>query len=191
MVNQIVAAVVGGFLGWSVIQLVSYFVVKSRLKRYLVVQVNARLQSAHSNREWLQKMSEDHSKTGVTPVVAPRFSPDQAEDLHASRELILKYLSRSEVERVTKFLVYHWEAEYLTEGVCEAIRAYAVRKEPLNPDDCGYLSDKVARVTSIISKWPASVQKLEDLPNDYAGVQGPGAVKVAPKWTVERADQSL
>jgi hypothetical protein len=181
MLDQVVAAVVGGFLGWVVIQAVSYYVVRWRLITYLVVQANTRLQSAHGNREWLQQLSSDHSVAGVTATVAPRYSPDHAEDLHESRELVLRYLSRSEIERVTKFLSYLWEAEYLTEGVCEAIGAYATRATPLTADDCQYLRDKVARVTSIVSRWPRSTSSLKELPIDYAGMQGPGAVKVPPK----------
>jgi hypothetical protein len=119
--------------------------------------------------------------TGVIPSVAPRYSADHAEDLHESRELVLRYLSRSEIERVTKFLSYLWEEEYLTEGVCDAIGAYAKRATPLDADDCKYLRDKIARVNSIIAKWPQSIKTLNDLPIDYAGVQGPGAVKVLPK----------
>ncbi len=181
MVNEIVAAVVGGFVGWIAIQAVGYFVVRSRLITYLVVQLNTRLQSAHGNREWLQQLGSDHSVVGVTATVAPRYSPDHAEDLHESRELILRYLSKSEIERVTKFLSYLWEAEYLTEGVCDAIGAYTRRGTPLAADDCQYLKDKVARVTSIVSKWPQSIKNLDELPIDYAGVQGPGAVKLLPQ----------
>lgn len=182
MVNEIIAAVIGGLVGWVAIQGVSYYVVRSRLIAYLVVQTNTRLQSAHGNREWLQQLSNDHSVVGVTATVAPRYSPDRAEDLHESRELILRYLSRSEVERVTKFLSYLWEAEYLTEGVCDAIGAYAKGAKPLAADDCQYLRDKVARVNSIVGKWPQSIKRLLDLPIDYAGVQGPSTVKVTPKW---------
>lgn len=180
MANEVGAAVIGGFFAWVAIQAVSYRVVRSRLITYLVVQVNTRLQSAHSNREWLQKLGSDHSMPGVTATVAPRYSPDHAEDLHESRELVLRYLSRSEIERVTKFLSYLWESEYLTEGVCDAIGAYAKRATPLVPDDCSYLHDKVARVTSIVNKWPQSIRSLEELPIDYAGVFGPGAVRVSP-----------
>ena len=181
MVNEIVAAVIGGFAGWVAIQGVSYLVVRSRLITYLVVQANTRLQSAHGNREWLQQLGSDHSMAGVTATVAPRYSPDHAEDLHESREMILRYLSRSEIERVTKFLSYLWEAEYLTEGICDAIGAYAKRGTPLAADDIQYLKAKIARVTSIVGRWPQSIKGLDELPLDYAGVQGPGAVKLPPK----------
>ena len=181
MVNEIAAAVIGGFVGWVAIQSVSYFVVRSRLITYIVVQANSRLQSSHSNCKWLQKLANDHSAAGVIATDAPRYSPDHAEDLHESRELILRYLSRSQIERVTKFLSYLWEAEYLTEGVCDAIGAYAKGGRPLVADDCQYLRDKVGRVTSIVSQWPRSINSLEDLPIDYAGVQGPEAVELSPE----------
>lgn len=181
MINEVTVAVIGGFLGWGLIQCVSYFIVRSRLITYLVVQVNTRLQSAHGNREWLQQLCDDHSAIGVVATDAPRYSPDHAEDLHESRELILKYLFRSEIERVTKFLSYLWEAEFLTEGVCEAIGKYARSGTPLRADDCQYLKDKVARVNSIVAKWPKFVATLTDLPIDYAGVQGPGAVRLPPR----------
>lgn len=181
MVNEIVAAVVGGFVAWVAVQGVGYYVVRSRLITYLVVQANTRLQSAHSNREWLERLGSEHSVVGVTATLAPRYSPDHAEDLHESRDLVLRYLSRSEIERVTKFLSYLWEAEYLTEGICEAIGDCARRATPLVADDCRYLRDKVARVSSIVSKWPRSIKNLDELPIDYAGVQGPDAVKVPPQ----------
>lgn len=181
MTNQIIVALVGGFAAWAAIQGVTYLVLRNRLVVYLVVQINARLQAAHGNREWLDQLARDHSSAGIIPTVAPRYSPDHAEDLHESRELILKYLSRNQIERVTKFLSYLWEVEYLTEGVCEAIGAYSRRKTPLDAEDCRYLRDKVTRVTSIIGKWPATIKGLDDLPIDYAGVWGPGAVKVTPK----------
>lgn len=181
MTDEIIAAVVGGLVGWIAIQLVSYVVVRSRLITYLVVQVNSRLQSAHGNREWLQQLGRDHSTVGVLPVVTPRYSPDHAEDLHESRELILRYLSKAEIEQVTKFLAYLWEVEYLTEGVCDAIGEFARRTKALTADDCRYLQDKITRVTSIINKWPASIKTLSELPLDYAGVQGPSAIRVPPQ----------
>lgn len=184
MLNAIVSAVIGGFAAWVTIQSISYFVLRSRLVAYLVVQVNTRLQSAHSNVDWLRQLSSDHSAPGVTATISPRYSPDHAEDLHESRELILRYLSRSEVERITKFLSYLWEVEYLTEGVCDAIGSYAKRATPLDGGDCQYLRDKVSRVTSIVSKWPQSIKGLDDLPMDYAGVLGPSAIKVPPRGSV-------
>jgi hypothetical protein len=117
----------------------------------------------------------------VIARVAPRYSPDHAEDLHESRELVLRYLSGSEIERVTKFLSYFWEEEYLTEGVCEAIGTYAKRATALDADDCQHLRDKVDRVRSIITQWPQSIKSLKELPIDYAGVLGPRSVKVPPK----------
>ncbi len=181
MMNQIVAAVAGGFLGWVAIEAVRYYVLRSRLITYLVVQTNTRLRAAHSNREWLNDLYKDHSSVGVTPQVAPRYSADHAEDLHESRDLVLRYLSRSKIERVTKFLAYLWESEYLTEGVCEAIAAYSTGAKALTADDCDYLKVKVARVTSIIGQWPQSIKSLDELPMDYAGVLGPGTVRLPPK----------
>lgn len=171
----------GGFAAWVVIQAVSYYVARRRLKTYLVVQVNTRLQNARRNCQWLEQLGADHSSAGVTPMVAPRYSPDHAEDLHESRELVLKYLFRGEIERLTKFLLYLWEVEYLTEGICEAMGAYAKRATPLTADECQILTDRVSRVTSIVEKWKLDIKSLKDLPIDYAGVQGPGAVKVLPE----------
>jgi hypothetical protein len=177
MGSEIIAAAVGGFAGWIAIQAATYFALRSRLVTYLVIQANMRLQAAHASRGWLEQLGRDHSVPGAVAKVAPRYSPDRAEDLHASRELILRYLRRPEIERVTKFLSYLWETEYLTEGVCEAIGSYKKRGTPLTADDCRYLNEKIGRVASIISKWPQSIRTLEELPMDYAGVQGPGSIK--------------
>lgn len=181
MVSEILAAVVGGFAGWVAVQAVSHFVVRSRLIAYLIIQVNTHLQATHSNKDWLQKLCGDTSVPGKTARVAPRYSADRAEDLHACRELILRYLRRSEIERVTRFLSHLWEVEYLTEGACEAFGAYAKQPSPMSADDCRYLCGKTERVASIVSKWPHSIERLRDLPADYAGVRGPEAVSVPPK----------
>lgn len=181
MGEQLMAAVIGGFAGWAIIQAVAYFVVRSRLITYIVVQTNNRLQAAHGNREWLQQLCNDHSTIGVVAQVAPRYSPDHAEDLHESRELMLRYLWKDEIERITKFLSYLWEVEYLTEGVCDAIGSYARSGKPLAAADCQYLKSKVGRVTSIVAKWPQSIKALDELPMDYAGVMGPSSVTVPPR----------
>ena len=181
LIEKIVAAVAGGFLAWITIEAVRYFVLRARLIRYLVVQANTSLRGSHINKEWLGDLARSHSTAGVVPQVAPRYSADHAEDLHASRELILRYLTGPEIERVAKFLDYLWEAEYLTEGVCEAIGGYASSKTALTVEDCAYIQKKVTRVTSIVDKWPRSITSLSDLPIDYAGVKGPGDVSVPPK----------
>jgi hypothetical protein len=181
VIEKIVAAVAGGFLGWLAVEAVRYFVLRSRLIKYLVVQANTRLRASHINKEWLGDLARHHSSAGVIPQIAPRYSADHAEDLHESRDLILRYLTGPEIERVAKFLDYLWEAEYLTEGVCEAIGGYARNGTALTADECAYIQTKVTRVTSIVDKWPRSIKSLGDLPIDYAGVKGPGDVPVPPK----------
>lgn len=181
MLAEIVATIIGGFVGWIVVQVVSYYVVRARLLTYLILHINTLVKSAHSNLEWFQQLSNEHSVLGVTPTVAPRYSIDRAEDLHESRELILRYLSKLEVERITKFLSYLWESECLAEGICELIGAYAKRATPLDADECAHIKDKVNRFSSIVKLWPHSIQSLNGLPIDYAGVLGPSAAKVPPK----------
>lgn len=181
MIDKIIAAVAGGFLGWLAIEAVRYFVLRSRLIRFLVVQANTRLRASHLNKDWLSDLAKSHSRVGAVPQDAPRFSADHAEDLHQSRDLILRYLTGPEIERVAKFLDYLWESEFLIEGVCELIGGYAKNGTALTADQCTHIQQKVARVTSIVGIWPRSIKSLDDLPIDYAGVKGPGDVPVPPK----------
>jgi len=180
-IEETLGAIAGGFVGWIAIQLTQYLVLRSRIASYLVVQINRKLWQLKQNRAWLKETLQTNAKEGYTIEGAARYLRDELPELSDIRELTLKFLSRDELERVTKFTSTFLEIEFLTEGFIDALRLYAAKKEPINEDDVKYLTAKAERLDSLIDAFPEKVARIRDLPLDYAGILGPRAVVIPPK----------
>ncbi len=102
MTKEIVAAVVGGFLGWVIIQSVQYFVLGYRLRRYLVTQINHKLRALKQNQIWLKEVEKTNVKEGFVIERAADYTMDKLKELTEVRELTMKYLQTTELDKLTK-----------------------------------------------------------------------------------------
>lgn len=181
MVNEIVAAAAGGFLAWLVIESAQYFVLRQRLTSYLVIQVNRKLWTIKQNCDWIREIEKTNVHDGFIIKGWAQFTSDGIAELTDTRELMLRYLSRNDIEKMTKFTSVLWESECLVSGFCGDLEDYAKKKVPLKSGDCDFLSAKVRRIVKISDILPTRIRQLEELPTDYAGILGPTSVLVPPQ----------
>ena len=170
--TKTVGAVVAVFLGWLLTNLVGFFVIRNRLVSYLIIGINSHLEQCVDNRKWLEKVKAESIREGEAIEQSARYAADQLEDLTAMRVEILKYLWRSEVEKVTKLTKRLWELEELLVGFCETLEEHHKSGAKLDADKFKSISNRLNRILSYMQLLPNEIRSLEDLPSKYNAVIG-------------------
>ncbi len=181
MTAEIIAAAIGGFAGWLLIQVTRYLSMRMRVIRYLIVQINLKLWDNTSNHEWLQDIKETNIKEGVIMEAAARFTPNDVAGVSEIRPFLLEYLRANEIERLIKLFNILRESDILYEGFCLEITKYKEKEKPLNLDDVKFLKGKIKRIASLHKVLPRKIDKIKDVPVDYAGILGPDSVDISPR----------
>lgn len=178
MSSEMSAAVFGGFLAWTLVAVVQYFVIRHRLVSYLLVQINDKLSGLREDRNWIRNVPGVEFQEGLVPKDAPLYTVDDLSELREIRELTLKFLTTIELKRLTILVHLLWEYQALCQGFCTALGDFARRKTPLSQGDCDYLDAKRARLLSLAGALPGHVERFSDLQDSYPQVLGPTAVLI-------------
>lgn len=176
MAEKLIAAALGGFLGWILTRAVSFFVLRHRLLKYLLATLNWHFENLRGCRAWLDSYAEIVFKEGHVINVAAEYTRDELSSLTAVQDRCLQLLFEKELVKLVSCTKTIWELEALFAGFCGSIASYRDNKKVLDSDSIEYLHKKADRIKSIIDRLPQRVERIKELPDDYRGVITPRAL---------------
>ena len=169
MANEIVIAAAGGFLGWFIIQCVSFFVIRGRLIGYLAVDISSHIRGIRDNYNWLSHLMQSSIKIGKKVECGSLYTRDELEEFDSLQEKLFSYLTHREIIKLTKAISAINEVEILFEGFCKSLCELHNAQKKLSKEEVNHLDKRAQRITALINILPAAITSVSDLPDDYSG----------------------
>ncbi len=173
--GEIAATVLAGFAGWLLVQGATYLTLRRRLSEYLVAELNTKMAGARQNLQWFDRLNR-RITAGTVPDDAPRYQIDALEAINSSRDMMMRYLTKAELQRVATFVGQYAQAEFLFEGISKTVGDLSKRQlpsspgsvpafKPLSTDEAEDVHDRFAMAKAIVERWPTRVDALKRLPD--------------------------
>jgi len=163
-VEQLAAAALGGFIAWLLGKLVTFLTIRQRLLAYHVTVLNQHFLSILESRSWLDGFVSSTIVVGQQVNGAPRYTPDDFEDITAVRERSLELLSKSELVKFVCCVNHLIEVDRLMHGFCDSAKEFQNKDVVLNEGNVEFLSKRAERIVSIMALFPEKIASLKDLP---------------------------
>ena len=166
---QIIVLALGGFFGWILMKVVGLFVLRKRLLGYLIVVLNNHLKENNENYEFLKEVKSKRLIAGKVikwPVI---YTKSELEDLKCMHDQCFRLLTKHELIKLLKCVNVMWVIEALFDGFCTTFTQYCQENKALDKGKVDYLNRKINRIESYIKIFPQNIEKIDQLPVDYAG----------------------
>ncbi|MDL5514425.1 hypothetical protein QSE00_21610 [Arenibacter sp. M-2] len=167
LIGTIIGAAVGAFLSWGLIKLVTYYVLRDRLKSFIVTLVNIQLIQIKSSRAWLDKYTKNLLSVGSIVDQAPYYTKDELHDLKSISVEHLLYLTKLEQIQLTNLIVNITEVEALFDGFCNTLMELQKEGKVLSEDKYDFLILRASRILELTEQFPDTLKNLETLKFGY------------------------
>jgi hypothetical protein len=173
--DRIVIAALGGFAGWCLIQVITYFVRRNRYEAYLMVHFRIIAENQTTNRKWLDAFVDKVLREGKPIKGAPFYTQEDFGAIDAALTQVIGILDSYDLTRVTYFAILQKEIEILFAGFCRVLLEYQERKTALKENEVVSLLLRYDRIINYVNILPDSLRDFSDLPTPETIKQRQGA----------------